>query len=333
MPRQKSQMFSKCDWTSRQLGLSGRKGFTLMDLLVVTAVIGLIVALLLPAVQKAREAVRRTQCTSNLRQLGIAIHHYHDVHMAFPPGNINGLSMFPRLLPYLEQSALFDQVDFSNDESTANHQVRQTALTVLQCPTDPLASQRGTTNYVGNSGTGLHAVGRFRGFFGPVGEFGGQLISTASVSDGLSNTAAFSEVLVANMSDASSINTMEFSDARRITWSVPTYFSGPNELEMFLTECDAMRPGMEVSAIGPGGDWISGNLPYSFYNHAQSPNHNSCAYNGMVLIGSYPSVSLHNGGVNSCLGDGSVRFVSQSIDAAIWRAVGSRAGNEVLDVF
>src|SRR5688500_9373803 len=105
---------------------SQRRGFTIIELLVVIAIIGVLTALLLPAVQAAREAARRMACTNNLKNLGLALHHYHDVYRTFPPGAVGPLTpMFPQyaalkhhglgtfLLPYLEQQALGDQYDWS----------------------------------------------------------------------------------------------------------------------------------------------------------------------------------------------------------------------------
>lgn len=300
------------------------------------SVVVVILAMIIPGVQRARESGRRLNCIANLRQLGLAIHNYHDSYAMFPPGNINGISMFPRMLPFLEQSALYSKVNFADVDAKDNRAIRKTTLPVLQCHSDPFAAQPGTTNYVGNSGTGLHNSGQFGGLFGPVGDLKESAISARSVTDGMSNTAAFSEVLVPNSFETPLADILalgRISDRRRVTWSVPRYHAGPNELQLFLADCDAAPEDLEVSAIGPGGDWTSGNLPYALYNHAQSPGHNSCAYNGMVLIGSYPAVSLHESGVNLCLADGSVRFVSQNIDTTIWRAVGSRMGNETLQDF
>src|SRR6202035_572752 len=131
-----------------------RQAFTLIELLVVIAVIGTLIALLLPAVQKVREAASRTQCTNNLKQIGLALHNYHDTNKVFPPGYIDGNTSSTStpdndvgpgwgwasfLLPYLERKDLFDQIDFTKGVLAASPNVimAQTSLPIFLCPSDP----------------------------------------------------------------------------------------------------------------------------------------------------------------------------------------------------
>ena len=139
-----------------------RRGFTLIELLVVIAIIAILIALLLPAVQQAREAARRTQCKNNLKQLGLALHNYHDVHRCFPfghEGTTKSFSAFSMLLPYLEQANVYNQIDFNVPISHANNAgPLLIELPALRCPSDmanALPSIGGATNYFTNKGAGI----------------------------------------------------------------------------------------------------------------------------------------------------------------------------------
>src|SRR5260370_19613008 len=131
------------------MGFSRRSGFTLIELLVVIAIIAILIALLVPAVQKVREAASRLQCKNNLKQIGLALHNYHGTNKSLPPGfrskaaSVDGDSLGPGwgwgayLLPYLEQENVFRQIDFTKDiAAPANAQARLTSLAVFLCPSD-----------------------------------------------------------------------------------------------------------------------------------------------------------------------------------------------------
>lgn len=290
----------------------------------VMAVIGILVALVVPAVQQARESARRTFCISNLRQLGAAMHAYHDTHRFLPPGNSNSYSTFVVLLPHLEHGNLYLRVDLSRTVRDPQNQViANTQLSILQCPSDA-GYRRGAalTCYVVNGGTGLHVEGHFRGMFTiPAGGEiqGGGWISMPSVTDGLSHTAAFSELLVGDGS----------IDSRRIVGSVKPGFRDATKADEFVKACQ--EPSVLTRPVGKhsrGYPWINGNHPSTIYNHVAPPNHRACTNGGSVPDGSFPAASLHGGGVNVCLGDGSTRYVSAAVDAAVWRGVGSRDAND-----
>ncbi|MFN0197420.1 MAG: DUF1559 domain-containing protein, partial [Planctomycetaceae bacterium] len=145
-----------------------RKGFTLIELLVVIAIIAVLIALLLPAVQQAREAARRTQCRNNLKQVGLALHNYHDSHSAFPSGWIgveagiqsahgggSGVGWGTMILPYIDQANVYNLFNASvNIENPLNDAFRLTSLTVFRCPSDP-QPQRWTIDKDGSPGTAI----------------------------------------------------------------------------------------------------------------------------------------------------------------------------------
>src|SRR5262245_31883033 len=188
-------------------------GFTLIELLVVIAVIAILIALLLPAVQKVREAASRTQCTNNLKQLGLALHNYENTHRAFPGGcslRVNadyGWGPQPQLYPYLEQDNVWKRIDFTKGPYTAPNVVILVSITllpqtVLTCPSDPKKGNAGEgySNYHGNAGTWMYVKDSWDGIFGATipdpdsGVPGSPPVKIADITDGTSNTAAFAEV-------------------------------------------------------------------------------------------------------------------------------------------
>ncbi|MCA9038002.1 MAG: DUF1559 domain-containing protein [Planctomycetaceae bacterium] len=320
-PRQYSEYALSCELVIL------RRGFSIQELLVSIAIIAILLALILPAVQQARQAAHRAHCASNLRQLGVALHNYHDRYNLFPPGNINGISMFARILPDIEQTAIFSRIDFQDYDSPVNSDVRNTPIPLLHCPMDGVSVNTNKTNYVGNCGTGVQSNGQFLGMFGPIDGFGGQPIAAAEIVDGLSNTVAYSESLVST--DASP------DEQREAPFRVVWRFGGAKDadLEDFLSACDALPTTADLSSIDRGRDWLSGNGAYTLYNHSQTPNRKSCSFQDSILFGSYVANSLHTGGVNIGLADGSVRFVGNDIDKDIWRASATRSGREGTEGF
>lgn len=308
-------------------------GFTLIELLVVIAIVGLLMALLLAAVQQARESARRTQCVSNLHQLGVAFQSYHDAFGAFPPGNGGkGFSFLAHSLAQLEQRPVFEQIDFSASPWDAQNEiVKKIIVPLFHCPSDPKNDGRAVTNYCGNFGSGVQKFGYngvFRimnGWYLTPGEDpkGVYMISSASITDGLSNTAAASEIRVGSGKE---------TERLRVIWQTPVQLGAPNQLDDFANECAAMvAPPPLFNPWDRGIAWLFGDQMYTGYNHVLTPNQNSCTNGGTVQTGAYTAGSLHPGGINVLSADGHVDFKSEMIDLRVWRAFGSRNGGESLE--
>ncbi len=309
-----------------------RRGFTLIELLVVIAIIAILIALLLPAVQQAREAARRTQCRNNLKQLGLALHNYHDNFNCFPFGqqdSAKSYSAISQLLPYFDQAPLYSSIDFNLPHNNpANNAARLTEIPALRCPSDfsnPLGGQGGATNYMANKGTGviwLDPTGPNAGFQPQTGVmFFQSRVRMRDILDGTTNTAAFSERVLAdgNNGIVSPIADVFFSPAAPTT---------PDQAVQICNAVDITNLANQFPLF-MGAPWMHGQHTYL---HINVPNSRSCGF-FTVNRANMPPSSRHTGGVHALLCDGSVRFVSDNVDLATWRAVGTREGNEVIGEF
>jgi prepilin-type N-terminal cleavage/methylation domain-containing protein len=307
--------------------------FTMVELLVVLFVIGVLLSLLLPAVQQAREAARRTQCRSHMHQFGLALHNYHDAFQMFPPGNSRGLSFHVMILPFIDQQTLYESFRNRNpdpdfyDVYWINY-LGGYRIPSYQCPSDPWGdvSHDGrdlngnpivaySTSYLGNAGTGVQAYG-YNGVFRNASP-----VRAAEITDGLSNTAMVSEVLIGH--DRS-------KEIARTIWSTPYSLLGSNQLEQFAQLCriTAQTQSSAPSYSDRMNNWVIGQIGQTMYNHVLFPNDASC-YNGSdVQEGAYSAASLHHGVVHVLAADGHVRGVSSHLDLLVWRALGSRNGGE-----
>ena len=319
-----------------------RQGFTLIELLVVIAIIAVLISLLLPAVQSAREAARRAQCVNNLKQIGLAMHNYHDTQGVFP--HSRGLSTpgpgFPatatfsglaRLMPYMEQTNSFNTINFDwLPTDGPNITAQGTAVSTFNCPSDPQVSlppgQAGL-NYRPCEGSGiLFTYGRSdtgganASMPPPDGVFFSiSNTSMASIADGTSNTAAWSERPKGDFTNAVA------SEKLDLFWP-KTFPATPDAAVSDCRSVDSKNLGFQGSST-TGAPWIAGSIS-SCYNHAGTPNTRSCMFPPGRILNN--AASYHPGGVNMLLCDGSVRFVKDTVNVTAWRALGTRSGGEVI---
>lgn len=280
-----------------------KSAFTLVELLVVIAIIGVLVALLLPAVQQAREAARRMQCSNNLKQVGLALHNYHDTFQSLPPGwlNVTGNDNFmgwgTYILPFVEQSALYDQMkaagayngawfniaDMTTASATVPTPYARTVIDAFICPSDPsggintFVDDYGKSNYTGVGGA------HYLGGSGANGTFyDNSFVKFRDMTDGLSNTFSIGER----------------STMKKTNWTQKH-----------------------------GTLWIGGTTAGQYYhNNAITSASEYYSINGAA--GSWNLTSAHPGGVQFLFGDGSSHFISETINLNTYRDLGSiRDGN------
>jgi prepilin-type N-terminal cleavage/methylation domain-containing protein/prepilin-type processing-associated H-X9-DG protein len=363
------------------MGSRTRGGFTLIELLVVIAIIAVLIALLLPAVQSAREAARRAQCVNNLKQIGLAVHNYHQSVNSLPWGDGPWWiewSAHTLLLPYLEQGPIYNALNFVDlgapffqtgmpDDNPACTTAEYRVIAGFLCPSDQdrLTSPDGHNNYMANSGSapnsdyggnawapswngpsagpfiyssnGVDTTYYFTAPTNPI--FGGSSVNIGGITDGTSNTAAFSERVKAIGSNFGP-TTAPF-DGSTPTASLSFIAAGvPTNQEQtpqaYYALCRATPPvpfnGNQDAANGnddniSGSTWVTGQPVNTRYVHVMPPNTWSCR-SGLQIA--HVASSHHPGGVNVLFCDGSVKFLKSTVNINTWWALGTRAGNEVI---
>jgi prepilin-type N-terminal cleavage/methylation domain-containing protein/prepilin-type processing-associated H-X9-DG protein len=345
-----------------------RKGFTLIELLVVIAIIGVLIALLLPAVQAAREAARRSQCTNNLKQIALACHNYHGAVGSFPLAHTHpyanigdtgygsdwgGWSAHSMLLPYVEQKPVYDSINFvwtnwwgygGDTNVGANRTAENTRINSFLCPSDgiettswgePMISNyfacMGTTTDAGNNGS--------TGIFTPRNTS----YKESSIKDGLSNTILFSEGLV-----GSDILQTKYRDAvtgasNNGEYNPITTLNGQLVIDAntqsALNSCNQIWQGSSNHNWYKGWRWAVGQPGITIMNTIVTPNSKQYQW-GTCRIGCggcgnddsafTTANSGHPGGVNVALADGSVRFIKDTVAPQVWWSLGTKAGGEAL---
>ena len=342
------------------------RGFTLIELLVVIAIIAVLVAILLPAVQQAREAARASQCRNSLKQLGVALHNYHDTYGVFVArqggsngltNNHNHLSGLVPLLPFYDQVGLYNQISGELKVGATTYPMGGTSpwdgayppwgtqIAMLLCPSDP-APPKGTeggcgdTNYafcVGDSISQSMYSATPRGLFGYQRCYG-----TRDATDGLSNTIAMGELT-------------RYISVRSVDGRAAISVAGVDaDPTICLAQAvnDEFLPSVNLSSdTYRGGTWSDGRVVWCGFTTILPPNSPSCTSGANSWSnGTYSAASRHVGVVNVVMGDGAVRTLSESISAGnptaadpgnagtrspygVWGALGSKSGNETLGEF
>ena len=320
----------------------GRAAFTLVELLVVIAIIGILIALLLPAVQAARESGRRSTCLNNLKQLGIALHNFENAKKVLPAGmymttDSRYFSPHTFLLQYMEQENIYKGLDLTKAVwDTHNFDIASIQPSVLICPSDPFPGKRepmGWTNYHANCGSWVHLKG-WDGVFGPTVDQGGGKklpgIELALIGDGLSNTAAFAEVV--NGAGGSGVPTSEFDCYE---FDAPPSGTLAEARVAFLAKDWKAAPTADPNWSGQwrwrGYPFTEGSAWRNWYNHLLPPN-GICWRPGDWYKIVSPASSHHPGGAQLVMCDGSAKFVSETIDADVWTAAGTRDSRETLQL-
>ncbi len=328
--------------------MNTRRAFTLVELLVVIAIIGVLVALLLPAVQAAREAARRMSCGNNVRQLGLGLQTYEGTFKQLPSslrptlpdasGNFAGWSSLGQLLPYLEQDNLYGRINFDVSYSAQPFTISSTKIPVFTCPSEinakPKRDASGTPvhfppNYAANQGTWL--------VFNPITREGSRgafthydPLTIAQIYDGLSNTLCFSEVKAYQ-------SYYRNSSVTSLSQAMPV---DPSEI------CSL---GGDFKSEGAHVEWVDGKVHETGFTSVFTPNTKvRCDVGGVKVDmdwvsqseGRSPTIptfaavtsrSYHPNGVMTVYMDGSVHFISNSVNRLVWQALSTRNGGETFE--
>jgi prepilin-type N-terminal cleavage/methylation domain-containing protein len=298
-----------------------RRGFTLIELLVVIAIIAVLIALLLPAVQQAREAARRTQCKNNLKQIGLALHNYHDVHRMFPSGWIavddtgapsahegtSGVGWAAMILPYIEQANVYSQFNASLPlTDPANASFLRNQIPGYKCPSDSQPEYFTIAEEGGGADLAELPIANYIGCFGTE-ELDGCENAPGDLPVMADGTCQGDGIFYHN----SSVRISSITDG-----TTNTYMVGERKtvarLDWYTTWPGMIAEGEEAFQR------VCGSADHT-------PNHPSTHFDDFS--------SHHTGGAQFCLGDGSVRFISENIDRGVYQALATIQGSEVIGEF
>jgi type II secretory pathway pseudopilin PulG len=322
----------------------------LIELLVVMAVIGVLIALLLPAVQNARESSRRTGCKNNLKQIGLALHSYVDAFATFPPGSVrryvgifppfggswqtSQLSWMTRILPYLDERPIYKKIDWSQeqgDQGATHTKLRATKLGIFLCPSDGNRNASTTyspTNYVTCIG---HTTNASEGFIPPPGG-----VPTPATQNAEGVMLINSYVSIGHIRDGTS-NTMIVSECKVNNPWVYRYQGDTAGYTACLTGTDPPISNNVNTGTGRGFSWFFAQANQAWTYSTQLPPNDMATQNheceNFTTTGVFAARSHHTGGVHVLTCDGATRFVNDNIDRQIWKNVGTRAGKEVVTQF
>jgi prepilin-type N-terminal cleavage/methylation domain-containing protein/prepilin-type processing-associated H-X9-DG protein len=341
---------------------SSRRGFTLIEVIVVVGIIGLLLALVIPAVMHARATAAATACRNHLKQIGLALHHHQSAQGRFPAayaarrphGNGtfsagNDPGAFYDLLPYLDQKPLYDAINLANSPfpismtREENSTARAALLDVLLCPADSWPNRMdGPVSYRLNCANPFFRAGHsvdpntydrpvpgdplsFDGAFGIL-----EGIAATEIRDGLSTTAGVSERVLGSGGG--------FEKRRDLCCTGTIALQLPSRADDLRALCGSLRSEPPFLHAKLGHAWYGPMYLNTWYNHVMKPNDVYADCTAEAFLGeddwisrngtAVAARSAHGGGVNLMMMDGSVRFLRDSIDLGVWRALGSRSGGE-----